>query len=53
MSAMADTLVATLAGGLVLLVFCPFTFGAAGLRYLVRRVRLNLLRGFLVPVWTS
>jgi hypothetical protein len=37
--ASADTVVATIAGGLVLLVFCPLTLCAAGIKSLVRKVR--------------
>jgi len=41
--ASADTIVATLAGGLVLLIFYPITLCAAGVKGLARMVRPHLL----------
>jgi len=41
--ASVDAIVATIAGGLVLLVFYPLTLFAAGVKGLIRMVRLHLV----------
>jgi hypothetical protein len=41
--ASADAIIATVAGGLVLVIFYPITLCAAGAKNLVRMIRPNLL----------